>query len=152
MTHHVTEHPGIRAANRRYQRTRLVVFVIATVLLCLSFPTLGAMRRALTEIGGDTLFLCVFGLGSLAVLLTPILVAEYVLLKDPRLYCPHCRQVLVYLRAIRRWHNHGDCERCGALLSIERLTRKQSATDQAFVLVSLLLLIGFLIALGFVLV
>jgi hypothetical protein len=147
MTQQVNQHAGIRAAHRRYYRTRLVVFVIATVLLCLSFRTLGAMRIALTEIGGETLFLWVFGLGSLAVLLTPIVVAEYVLLKDPHLYCPHCRQVLVSLRAIRRWQKHGDCVRCGAFLDIERLTRKQSVIDYAFVSMALLLLIGFLIAL-----
>jgi hypothetical protein len=100
-------------------------------------------RVALTSAFGETAFVWAGGLGMFVVFLLPILIAEYLLQRNPRLRCPQCGHLLTYIRTMRWVTKHDECLFCGMKLNVQKPTRREFAIHAAFILGSIALLILF---------
>lgn len=92
---------------------------------------IGTFRVALISAFGKPLFLTIFGLGSLVVFLAPIVVGEYLQLKNFRLHCPYCGQFLASFRAMLRINKYDECRFCRTKLNVPRASRRQCVFDFA---------------------
>ncbi len=135
---------NLRAELRAYGRGKCATFCFATVICGLFMKAAGMCRVAFTSTFGETAFLWVFGAGAFVVFLVPLIVGEYFLQKNRRLYCPQCGQFLAGFRSMLRINKHDECLFCRMKLNVEKPTRHQLAFDMTLIFVRLFLLILFL--------
>ena len=135
---------NLRSELRAYGRGQCVAFFLATVMWGLFMKAVGMCRVALTSEFDETAFLWVSGVGMFVVFLVPLIVAQYFLQKNRRLYCPQCGQFLAGFRSVLRINKHDECLSCRTKLSVQKPTRHQLAFDVALIFGSLALLILFL--------
>ncbi len=109
----------LRTELRACGKKRLAGFLVGTVTLCLLMKTLGVFRVALISALGEPAFLWLFGVGVFVVFLTPIMVTEYIQLRNPRLHCPQCGQFLARVRAMLRINKCAECLFCKAKLNVQ---------------------------------
>jgi hypothetical protein len=119
----------LRAELQACAKWRLAAFYTGTLALCLTMKAIGIFRIALTSAFGEPLFLTIFGLGSLVVFLAPIVVGEYLQLKNIRLHCPHCGQFLASIRAMLRINKYDECRFCRTKLNVPKASQRQGVFD-----------------------
>ncbi|MBC8868155.1 MAG: hypothetical protein H8E44_01990 [Planctomycetes bacterium] len=131
---------NLRSELRAYGRGKVAAFLLAAILLNLSIKAVGMCRVGFTSAFGETAFVWVFGVGMFVVFLVPVIVAEHLLQKNRRLYCPQCGQFLAGFRSMLRINKHDECSCCRTKLNVKKPTRYQLAFDMTLIFGSLALL------------
>ncbi len=122
----------LRAEMFRHTRMEFAAFVMGTLMLCSAMKAMGHFQAQMVAAFGEIGSFWIFLAGLFAALVVPVSVAEYFLLNNTRLYCPHCGQLLVRPRALCWINKHDECVRCKAKLNVRQATRRECVVNNLF--------------------
>lgn len=126
-------------------RMRLLGLLVGLVLSFAYFGMVGQLRPLILATAGETGLLWSIA-GAFVAFLSPVIIADYLVTKDRRLYCPRCGQFLATIRAMCHLNRCSECRYCGLSVPISQLSKRQIATEIALSFGGMLLLYAVMIA------
>lgn len=132
----------LRKALRRYGRSQMTGFFLGGACLMVWFVIWAYVGKPVSELVGESTGNWIFGIFAFACLLVPPWIVQWLVTKDPGLYCPHCGNTFTSIRAIVTLNRKSICRRCETKIDVAPIDKRQARLDSLWIIGTVWGLVG----------